>query len=93
MPSSKHALFDNDAIVLKHMARKVTLGSEKGSRSVTVSYPDFPVLGIWHWPRSEAPYVCIEPWSSLPSRAGIVEELTQQSDLISLEAGKAYENT
>lgn len=89
----KHTLFDNDAIVLKHMARKVTLGSEKGSRSVTVSYPDFPVLGIWHWPRSEAPYVCIEPWSSLPSRAGIVEELTQQSDLISLEAGKAYENT
>lgn len=88
-----HDMFDNDAIVLKHMARKVTLASAKGTRSVTVSYPDFPILGIWHWPKSEAAYVCIEPWSSLPSRAGIVEELTQQSDLISLEAGKTYENT
>ena len=88
-----HDMFDNDAIVLKHMARKVCLGSEKGTRSVTVSYPDFPVLGIWHWPKSEAAYVCIEPWSSLPSRAGIVEELTQQSDLIGLEAGKTYETT
>lgn len=89
----KHNLFDNDAIVLKHMARKVRLASEKGTRSVTVSYPDFPILGIWHWPGSEAPYVCIEPWSSLPSRAGIVEELTQQSDLIGLAAGKSYETT
>lgn len=88
-----HDLFDDDAIVLKHMARKVRLGSEKGTRSVTVSYPDFPILGIWHRPKTEAPYVCIEPWSSLPSRSGIVEELSQQADLIHLEAGKTYSNT
>lgn len=88
-----HNLFDNDAIVLKHACRKVRLGSDKGSKSVTVSYPDYPYVGFWHAPQKEAPYVCIEPWSSLPSRDGIVEEFTQQFDLIHLDGGKTYENT
>lgn len=85
-----HALFDDDAIILKNMARQITFGSCAGDRSVTVAYPDFPYLGIWHKPKSDAPYVCIEPWSSLPSRQGIVEELTCKSDLIHLHAGSTY---
>lgn len=86
----EHSLFDEDAIVLKHMDRKVTIKSKKGKKSVTVDCQDFPYLGIWHKPKTEAPYVCIEPWSSLPSRDGIVEEFSQQSDLIGLGAGKEY---
>ena len=86
----RHSLFDQDAIVLKHMDKKVTIKSAKGKKNITVSYPDFPYLGIWHMPKMEASYVCIEPWSSLPSRDGIVEEISQQSDLIGLEAGKEY---
>lgn len=89
----RHDLFDEDAVVLKHMARQVRLTSEKGSRSVTVTYPDFPYLGFWHKPKSDAPYVCIEPWSALPSRDGIIEELSQQADLTGLDAGKTYETT
>lgn len=85
-----HDRFDQDAIVLKHADRQVKLASFKGTKSVTVTYPDFPYLGIWHMPKTQAPYVCIEPWTSLPSRDGIVEEITQQSDLIGLEPGKSY---
>lgn len=85
-----HELFDQDAIVLKHAAREVRLASGMEGHSVTVFCPDFPYIGIWHMPHTEAPYVCIEPWSSLPSRAGIVEELSQQADLISLDAGGRY---
>lgn len=81
----QHELFDQDAVVLKHVDREVTLYSEKGSRGITVTYPDFPYIGFWHKPQSQAPYVCIEPWSSLPSRKGICEDFSQQSDLISLE--------
>lgn len=88
-----HDLFDEDAVVLKHMARKVRLASKKGTRSVTVTYPDFPYIGFWHKPKSDAPYVCIEPWSALPSRDGIVEEFSQQADLTGLDAGKTYETT
>ncbi len=43
-------------------------------------------------PKTDAPYVCIEPWSLLPSRKGIVEDIEKQSDLISLNSNCEYEN-
>ena len=87
-----HAVFDDDAIIMQNMDREITLHSEKSDRSVTVSYPDFPYLGLWHMPHMDAPYVCIEPWTSLPGRQDILEELTQRSDLIHLYPGAVYEN-
>ena len=89
----RHDLFDEDAIILKNMAREVSLRSKVSSHSVTVSYPKMPYLGIWHWPHTDAPYVCIEPWSSLPSRQDVVEELSCKSDLVQLESGCVYDNT
>lgn len=89
----RHDLFDDDAIILREMPRTVTLASKKGTHSIEVSYPDMPYLGIWHWPRTKVPYLCIEPWSSLPSRKGIVEDLGKQENLISLGSGEMYENT
>lgn len=87
-----HDLFDADAVVLKHADRCVTVGSEKGKRAVRVAYPDFQYIGFWHMPHKEAPYVCVEPWTSLPSRDGIIEDFEQQADLIALESGKTYRN-
>ncbi len=88
----KHNLFDNDAVVLKNVDHTVTICSDKGKRAVRVSYPDFPVIGFWHMPKMEAPYVCIEPWRSLPSRKGIVEDFSQQDDLVALDSGNTYSN-
>ena len=48
---------------------------------------------IWHMPFTDAPYVCIEPWSALPSRKGRIEDLSEQPNLVHLPAGKRYENT
>ena len=87
-----HGLFDEDAIILKNAAREVSLKSHVSSRSVTVSYPDMAYIGFWHWPQKDAPYVCIEPWTSLPGRDGILEEVTCRSDLIQLAPGRTYEN-
>ena len=87
-----HNLFDQDAIVLKNMDRCVTIRSDKGKRAVKVTLPDYDHLGFWHMPKMAAPYVCVEPWSSLPSRSGVVEDFAQQSDLVHLDAGKVYEN-
>ena len=88
----RHALFDNDAVILKNMDRRVTLRSRVSGKGVEVSYPDMSYLGIWHWPKASAPYVCIEPWTSLPARQDVVEELTCKSDLVHLAPGGAYEN-
>ena len=89
----RHSLFDEDAVILKNMARSVTLRSNRTGCGLTVSYPDMPYLGIWHWPNTEAPYVCIEPWSSLPSRQDVIEEFACKSDLIQLTSGSIYRNT
>ena len=87
-----HSLFDDDAIVLRDMAREVTLEAPGGARSVTVAFPDMPYLGIWHRPKTDAPYVCIEPWRSLPARRGETAVLERQADLVHLAPGETYVN-
>lgn len=84
----RHDLFDNDAIILSNMPKNVALCSKTGTKGVKVSYEDMDYLGLWHWPRTDAPYLCIEPWSSLPSRKGIIEDFEKQENLKKLEPGK-----
>ena len=88
-----HNMFDNDAIVLTAMSKGITLKSDKSAKSVHVEYPEMDYLGIWHMPFTDAPYVCIEPWTSLPSRQDVVEDLATQPSLVSLPARESYENT
>jgi galactose mutarotase-like enzyme len=88
-----HNLFNNDAIVLKEMPEIVTLKSKHGRHSISIHYPDMKYLGLWHVPYTTANYICIEPWSSLPSRKDIVEDLEQQKDLLRLPAGKVYKTS
>lgn len=89
----RHDLFDQDAVILKNMSREVTLRSRLSPHGVQVSYPDMPYLGLWHMPNTDAPYLCIEPWSSLPARQDVVEDFACKSDLIQLGPGKTYVNT
>ena len=88
----RHDLFDDDAIVLSHTPKTVVLRSEKGGRGVRVRFPQMPYIGFWHAVKKPAPYVCIEPWSSLPSRQDVVEELSEQPGLIHLEGKGVYRN-
>lgn len=88
----RHEIFDEDAIVLKSTPKSVTLENKNSSRSVTVSFPQMEYIGFWHEVKMEAPYVCIEPWSSLPSPKGEKTVLEDQTDLLRLDAGKTYVN-
>lgn len=88
----RHELFDNDAIVLTNMARSITLEAEGDRHSVTVTYPQMPYLGLWHRPKTDAPYVCIEPWCSLPSGADGVTVLEEKKDLLHLAPHGTYQN-
>lgn len=90
--SLRHDLFDDDAIVLRSMAREVTLECDGDGHAVTVSYPGMQYLGLWHWPRTDAPYVCIEPWCSLPADKGTITVFEEQKDLIRLAPGETYTN-
>lgn len=88
-----HSLFDDDAIFIKDMCHTVTLKSDKTDRSVTVKFPDMQYLGFWHKPKSDAPYVCIEPWQSVPAYLDVVDDLETKKDLYPLEKDEARSAT
>ncbi len=85
-----HSLFDDDAIVLENAGHTVTLKSKKGKKGIRAEYPDMRYIGFWHREKSDAPYVCIEPWSSLPSRKGIIEDFETQPGLLKLDQNEEY---
>ncbi len=88
----RHDLFTEDAVVLANAPRCVTLSTPRDPHGVRVSYPGMPYVGFWHKPNTDAPYVCVEPWSVLPGREGVVEELTEMADMTTLSSGDIYEN-
>lgn len=87
-----HDLFDNDAIFIKTNEGAVKLKSAKSSNYIEVSYKDMTCLGLWHKPKSDAPYVCIEPWHGVPSFDGVIDELTTKNQTLKLAPNKEYQN-
>lgn len=89
----RHDLFDNDAVFLTDVAPEVTLKSSVSGRFVTVTYPAMKYLGFWHKPCTEAPYVCIEPWTSVPADDGKVDDLETKRDMYHLASGAVNEHS
>ena len=56
----EESLFAADAVIFDQLASRSVRYSAPGAPSISVSFPDFPILGVW----SKAPgeFVCIEPW-------------------------------
>lgn len=88
----RHDLFDHDAVILRGAAGTVTLKADGDAHAVELSYPDMNYIAFWHTPETEAPFVCIEPWMSLPARQDVVEDLEKQPDIRVLAPGEVYEN-
>lgn len=84
----RHTLFDEDAIVLQNAAKEVTLFDKEKAHGVAMKYEDMTYLGLWHMPDTDAPYVCLEPWSSLPAKESGITDLETQKDLQALDAKK-----
>ncbi|MEE0969434.1 MAG: aldose 1-epimerase family protein [Clostridia bacterium] len=82
-----HSLFDNDAIFLARTSGAVTLKSDKTDRFVKMIYPELPYIGFWHMPKTEAPYVCIEPFCGLPCYDGVNEDIETRHDMFRILPG------
>lgn len=89
----RHELFDNDAAILGNTCREISLKSKADPRYITVKYPDFRYLGVWHTPETDAPFVCIEPWSALPATDGVITDLSTKEDMTRLAPGKTYKTS
>ena len=86
----RHPLFDNDAIILANTCRCIHLKNTLNKTSVTVRYDDFKYLGLWHMPMTDAPYVCIEPWTALPATEGITDDLQTKADMQHINPNESY---
>ena len=88
-----HSLFDDDAIFLYNVDKTIKLASSKHDRSVTVKFDDMKYVGLWHAPKTDAPYICIEPWSSIPASDGVVDLLDTKAEMVHLPSGYTHKKS
>ena len=79
-------IFDQDALVFKDIkSRKVSLVSKKFGEVLSVSFNDFPFLGLWAKPA--APFICIEPWLGVADSANSNQDFRTKEGIRELEPG------
>lgn len=82
-------LFNNDALILKDLvSRQVSLKSKKSKQVLTVSYHDFPYLGLWAKP--QAPFICIEPWIGTADHENTDGDYLKKDSLVCLPKNKTF---
>ena len=86
-----HEIFKDDAIVLKGTGGRAVISSEKGKRSVEVRY-DAPWLGLWQTYAEDTPFLCIEPWYTLPGHTGVLVDIEKRDDFFHLSPGERKEH-
>lgn len=88
----RRELFALDAVVLANTGQAVTLSAPKGRHGVRMEYPQMPYIGFWQFPSGEPPFLCMEPWSALPGRQGVTEELTTMPNRTAVPKGETRQN-
>ena len=88
----RHDLFDNDAIILSGMGKTAVLATAKDRRKVIVTFPDTAYCALWHKVKMQVPFLCIEPWTSLPGPEGRITDLETKPDYNCLRPGAYREH-
>lgn len=80
--------FDRDALIFNDLtSQSVQLKHVKSDHSITVSFPEFPYLGIWAKPG--APFVCIEPWHGLADHRLHSGKMEDKTGMLWLQPGES----
>ena len=73
-PLNEEEIYAMDTIIFVGTGTKTALTSKKAERRVEMCWSDnFKYFCIWKMNKSEARYICLEPWSDVPG-TGEVEE-------------------
>lgn len=84
-----HDLFNEDALIFKDLkSKKVALKSKIYGEVLSVSYNQFPYLGIWAKPAGN--YVCIEPWLGIADSVDTNQDFKTKEGILKLEAGNVF---
>ena len=85
----KDDLFKDDALIFKDLkSRKATLKSNKNNHYLSVDFTGFSYLGLWA--KTNAPYVCIEPWLGCADTANHPTGFKDKEGIIKLEGAGEF---
>ncbi len=88
LPLSKE-LFYGDALVFKDLSSTaISLQSGKTDHGLTVSYTDFPFMGIWS--SKDADFVCIEPWCGIADSVDASGNIVEKEGINRLDPGGQF---
>ena len=87
----RHNLFDFDAVCLENTGYVAVLKTDRDSACVTVRYPETRWCAFWHKTGAKAPYVCFEPWFTLPGHEG-KNDIATREDSLHLCPGKSAQH-
>jgi galactose mutarotase-like enzyme len=81
------SLFAADAMIFDSLTSRSVAYSAAGAPTITVAFPDFPLLGVWS--RSPGEFVCIEPWFGMTSPVGYDGDFADKPGQFALEPGES----
>ena len=92
---NEEEIYENDTMIFRDIPSSVKLAGGHLKRSITLSYSNnLPYLCIWKWPSAEARYICLEPWSDIPSDGETAENfLSRQMSRLTPSEKENYEYT
>jgi galactose mutarotase-like enzyme len=79
------SLFKGDALIWDDLASRAVMFGAPGSSSLTIAFPDSPMLGIWQKPG--AAYLCIEPWQGIADPVGYQGDFRDKLGVVTLPPG------
>ncbi|MBF4462416.1 MULTISPECIES: aldose 1-epimerase family protein [unclassified Rathayibacter] len=80
------ALFEDGVMVFDEPRRRTLTLEADGARSISVDTGDFDVVGVWK--PIGAPFVCLEPWRSVPTPEGWDGDIVDKPRQLVLEPGE-----
>jgi len=78
-------LFRDDALIFDELRSRALTYGAPGHRSLGVTFPDMPQLGLWTKPG--AGYLCIEPWQGYASPETFDGELADKPGMVAIAPG------
>ncbi|WP_409022534.1 aldose 1-epimerase family protein [Dellaglioa sp. P0083] len=87
--------FKNDALIyeLKQLETTVLLSTPEDDHGVSVTLNGADYVGIWSKYPENSPFVCIEPWWGVADNIKSTGNLSDKSNIYTLEKNKSFEGS
>jgi len=84
-------LFNDKAILLQQLKSKyISIKNKKNKNQINFDFSEFPYLALWSI-CGKVPFICIEPWSSMPAKINEKVEIEKSERFIHLKPGNIWQ--